>query len=240
MAEIDVDGVKVNTDTLYNATVQSSFIDSAGLPWADLAIKELPSFGPMKIYFHVGTFKEEPFRNLNSLLPKGLEIQAKVRAYDLNDVREQTEFDKGWRLKVTSAQVGNLVSRKVLESLMQKTAKSNKPGRIKITPEGDDSLRAAYNNFHTKEIQTFDESKKLDSQRVRLSSASKFTLIDLQTGNVLENAGRKAENVLLYEWDTNATGIESLGIKFMGSRELSFRLVHVGTGETIAFRLIKV
>ena len=240
MAEIDVDGVKVNTDTPYTATVQSSFIDSAGLPWADLAVKELPNFGPMKVYFHCGTFEEVPFRNLSNLLPKDLEIQVKVRAYDLRDVREKSEYDKGWRLKVTAARAENPDSRKKLESMNQRAPKVEKHPRVIVEPPGDETLRASANSFHTKDIQTFSEAKKFESAMIRISGTGKFTLIDLATGNVLASGANHAENVSLFQWTTPPEGIQSLGIKFMGSRELSLRLLHIETGEACTFKLLKV
>jgi hypothetical protein len=240
MAEVDIDGVKVKTDTFYTAKVVRSFTDTSGLAWADLAINELPTFGSMTIYFHCGNFEEALYRNISVILPKGLQIQVKVRPYDQSDMREKAEFDKGWRLKVTSARVDDPDSRKQLESLPQKFGKSSKPGRIKLVPEGDESLRAASDNFHTKDILTFNESNKLDSQKVRLSATGKFTLIDLLTGSELINGGKTAKDVQLFEWNTKVDGVESLGIKFMGSRELSLRLVHVTTGEAIPFRLKKV
>jgi len=125
-----------------------------------------------------------------------------------------------------------------------KTIKTNSSKRIKISPEGNSELRASGTNYHSKDIQTFDEHKKLAKQKVRLFGTAKFTLIDMFSEGVISSSTqgiiKKAENIMLFEWITPENGIHSLGIKFTGERSNTMRLVHLETGETVHFNLTKV
>jgi hypothetical protein len=132
-------------------------------------------------------------------------------------------------------------SLKVVPAEAEKPKKETKKvKRIKIVPEGDSTIRAGQSSFHQKDIQTFGEDGKLAPLDVRISSANKFTLVDLSTRKTLESGNLKANNVNFFKWITPTDGIESIGIKFSGVREIRLSLVELSSGDTLEFTLAKV
>lgn len=132
-------------------------------------------------------------------------------------------------------------SLKVVPTEAEKPKKETKKvKRIKIVPEGDSTIRAGQYCFHQKDIQTFGEDGKLAPLGVRISSANKFTLVDLSNKKPLQSGNLKANNVNFFKWVTPVEGIESIGIKFSGVRKIRLSLVELSSGETLEFTLAKV